>query len=273
MFEFLQVTDKATRGSRIKLDVEAKSPILLFPHSSQSTDVLVADFGNLTIKNSFRYDGEEGTLTAIKITEAQEKSQLKRGGSKDSVSSITTSDNSEFSHEGSTSTFHSMTQSVFNQYNPPVKSATHPMLQSIYGSLDSDFRSPENVSFDLGEGEIFDPTDSPTSPDGSSVDPEFFPESGSWVSISSALPSQSQMKASTRSAKSSGKLRKTPSGNSLRQFISEDSDQHICLLDLMEVDLKQMDLYSAERVNKSSYHGNLSHDLEFKTCVIQRQVI
>ncbi|KAK3098591.1 hypothetical protein FSP39_021054 [Pinctada imbricata] len=268
-----KVTDKATRGARIKLDVEAKSPILLFPHSWKSTDVLVADFGNLTIKNCFRYDGEEGTLTAIKHMETQEKAQLRRHGSRESVSSMgNTTDTSEFSQDGAFASMQNMTQSVFDQYTPPVRSSTHPMLQSIYGSLDSDIRSPDSLSLDLeNEREIYDPTDSPSSPEGSSVDPEFFPESGSWLSISSALPSQSQLQASFKSTRSAGKIRRTPSGNSLRQLVSMDTDDHTCLLDIMDVDLTEMDLYSAERVKKESYQGNLSCDLEFKSCIIQRQ--
>lgn len=42
-----RVTDKATRGARIKLDINADSPIILLPHSSKSTDILVADLGKL----------------------------------------------------------------------------------------------------------------------------------------------------------------------------------------------------------------------------------
>lgn len=55
--------EKAFRSARIRLDVEAGAPILLIPHSSKTTDVLVVDLGKLSVNNSFMADGAEGTVS------------------------------------------------------------------------------------------------------------------------------------------------------------------------------------------------------------------
>ena len=60
----VQVNEQATRGARLLLDIEAASPILLIPHSSETHAVLVADLGNLKLRNKFIVDGETGTLRA-----------------------------------------------------------------------------------------------------------------------------------------------------------------------------------------------------------------
>ena len=47
------------------MDIEAGSPIILVPHSSGMTDVLVIDLGTLSLHNSFIFDGEPGTISAV----------------------------------------------------------------------------------------------------------------------------------------------------------------------------------------------------------------
>ena len=49
-----KVKEIADRGSRIKLDVEAGSPLLLLPMSSHSTQILALDMGFLEINNTFK---------------------------------------------------------------------------------------------------------------------------------------------------------------------------------------------------------------------------
>lgn len=43
-----------------------QSCIMVLPVSSWSTEVLVADFGNLTLTNKFRVAGSEDTISIIK---------------------------------------------------------------------------------------------------------------------------------------------------------------------------------------------------------------
>ncbi|XP_078319654.1 intermembrane lipid transfer protein VPS13D-like [Crassostrea virginica] len=52
-----------SRGPRIQLEINANSPIIIFPNSSMSTDVLVVNLGKLTVNNCFIEDGKAGTLT------------------------------------------------------------------------------------------------------------------------------------------------------------------------------------------------------------------
>lgn len=263
------MTDKATRGARIKLDINADSPIILLPHSSKSTDILVADLGKLTVNNCFIYDGEPGTLTF-----EQDDNGMKRTRSQESLSSMAKSESSEFSM-GSSSAATGMTQSLFDSYNPPMASMGNPMLQSIYGSLEQDQRSPTSVVRE--NFEIYDPTETgsrpklPRSPEGSSVDPEFFPDSSSLFYSSSSMTSQHRLRMNDSMRE--GKVRKTPSTSSLnrsRMVTSRTEADHVCLLDIMNIHLKDMNLYSAERVNKHSYDGS-GQDLEFKSFMVQKQ--
>nr|XP_054769178.1 intermembrane lipid transfer protein VPS13D-like [Lytechinus pictus] len=52
-----------TRSARIMLDVQAGSPVMLAPVSSQSKDLLVINLGNLTLRNKFLLSGTPGTIT------------------------------------------------------------------------------------------------------------------------------------------------------------------------------------------------------------------
>lgn len=269
ILSFKQVTDKATRGSRIKLDINADSPIILLPHSSQTTDILVADLGKLTVNNCFIYDGELGTLSY-----EQDVSGLKRTHSQESLSSMAMSETSEFSIDSSSAAT-GMTQSLFDSYNPPMGAMANPMLQSIYGNLEQDQRSETSVV--RHSVDIYDPTEigstpkTPNSPEGSSVDPEFFPDSSSLFSSSSNLTSQHRLRINDSMRE--GKIKKTPSTSSLNRSrtIPKSEADHICLLDILNIHLKDMNLYSAERVNKHSYNGS-GQDLEFKAFMVQKQV-
>ena len=61
-----QIAEQAFRGSRIGMDIEAGAPIILVPHSSRTTDILVLDMGTLTVNNSFMLAGDENTISAKK---------------------------------------------------------------------------------------------------------------------------------------------------------------------------------------------------------------
>ena len=56
------------RGSRIKLNIQADSPLLVLPMSSYSTKVLMADLGFLEVSNSFNFAGDAGTISASKLS-------------------------------------------------------------------------------------------------------------------------------------------------------------------------------------------------------------
>ena len=56
------------RGSRIKLNVEASQPLLVLPLSSYSTLTLMLDLGCLEIHNKFNLAGDEGTISASKLS-------------------------------------------------------------------------------------------------------------------------------------------------------------------------------------------------------------
>ncbi len=58
------------RGSRVMLDVEAGSPLLLIPMSSHSTKMLAVDMGSLEIHNTFKFSGDEGTISSSSLSTA-----------------------------------------------------------------------------------------------------------------------------------------------------------------------------------------------------------
>ncbi|XP_055954829.1 intermembrane lipid transfer protein VPS13D [Patella vulgata] len=155
------VPDQAMRGARIKLDIDAGSPILLIPQSSKSDDLLVADLGKLRITNCFKVDGTEGTITFI---DPQNQSD-----------STPTSDTYKMSastpkKDGT----QSMTESMYSEYLP--KPSVDPMNQSIIGSLDRDVRDEDMFN----NQDFFTTADIP-SPDvmSSSVDPPTLSSSSS----------------------------------------------------------------------------------------------
>lgn len=57
------VKDLAGRGTRIRLDIEAKSPLILLPMSASSSKILSVDLGFLEIQNTFKLSGDEGTIS------------------------------------------------------------------------------------------------------------------------------------------------------------------------------------------------------------------
>ncbi len=58
----LQVAEASTRATRISLDISAGTPLIIFPKSSTSEDLLVANLGHLTLRNQFLFSGDEGTI-------------------------------------------------------------------------------------------------------------------------------------------------------------------------------------------------------------------
>ena len=58
------------------MDIEAGAPVILVPHSSRTSDILVLDMGTLTVKNSFLVDGDEGTIGCNKGVTASASSSV-----------------------------------------------------------------------------------------------------------------------------------------------------------------------------------------------------
>lgn len=56
-----------TRGSRVKLTVSVRAPLLVLPMSSSSSRVLMIDLAALDISNRFSFAGDEGTISATKL--------------------------------------------------------------------------------------------------------------------------------------------------------------------------------------------------------------
>lgn len=48
---------------RLSLIIEAASPVILLPVSSDSTDLLICDLGQLSISNKFKESNEVGTIS------------------------------------------------------------------------------------------------------------------------------------------------------------------------------------------------------------------
>ncbi|KAG5879440.1 hypothetical protein JTB14_025696 [Gonioctena quinquepunctata] len=50
---------------RLSLRLEARSPMILLPVSSKSSDLLVVDLGQLSVTNVFKFSGDEGTISVL----------------------------------------------------------------------------------------------------------------------------------------------------------------------------------------------------------------
>ena len=311
MLKTFQIHEAAFHMARILLDIEAGSPIILVPHSSRTTDVLVADLGTLSVKNCFKFDGDPETFSHAKSEELDRadgsRTSLFRTDSEisqksDSAASRSSSQSfggvrARTVSQGLDSVVQTelplpLTQSIFDELQPP-RSNVDLMTESIYGSLEHDIRN-EDINSEIVD-EIYDPTDkngSSLPPDGSSVDP-VSPRSSSRSSRQNLLldtsfdrttsrllhpPSSpallrscsSTSEASTRDRNVFSNNKESPSET---PSVTMDTTQHKCLLDILEVKLSEMDLFSAERVDKKLYKKkNKKQDLEFPSSIIQRRV-
>ncbi|KAJ8264877.1 hypothetical protein COCON_G00139760 [Conger conger] len=57
------VRERAQRASRVLLDIEAGAPVLLIPESSRSPRLIVANLGQLRVRNCFLFSGAHGTFS------------------------------------------------------------------------------------------------------------------------------------------------------------------------------------------------------------------
>lgn len=61
----LQAQDILPRGSRIKLDIKADSPVIVLPMSSHSPELIVMNLGKLVVNNSFLFAGSPGSISVL----------------------------------------------------------------------------------------------------------------------------------------------------------------------------------------------------------------
>lgn len=59
----LQVHVRPQRAARVLLDIEAGAPVLLIPESSRSKRLIVANLGQLRVRNRFLPAGTHGTFS------------------------------------------------------------------------------------------------------------------------------------------------------------------------------------------------------------------
>ena len=261
------------RSARFQINIEADSPVIMFPHSYKTTDLLVAELGQLKVTNRFLLDGSAGTI------KARQKKTVDLSGEGSGYTD-------QFERQTSGSDYIPMTQSVFDQSCPSqsapasVDVEVDPMNQSIYGSLDHDIREGELVAPSMTESkssEIFDPTENISADSSILLAPLECVSPGNF----SVLDNRFQLEHSrdTLSPTMGTKLSKKLSAPLLAQekkmlnpfqlsvqqsmaFSRHDPSTHICLLDVMSVTLTDMDFYSAELRKTSSGPDGPIYSLE-----------
>ena len=307
------------------MDIEAGAPILLFPHSSRSKDILVMDLGKLTVINTFCQDEALGTLSARRA--AQRAALIPRSDSMASDITLTapqgTADDMSISDA---STFVSFSPSEKGTTSGSYKTAVESpeillenmsMTSSVYGSFDSDWRSGELESMhsfgslDMPGSDLPSPAHSDISlrsdmsmrsdstlvgsasglyagPTSSSSLGSFYSAMGSSPPLNSSLASAPVHTSSSEQLSDEGPkdgpprpqtLPSVPSTAWQSALLSQDSGSsespaYKCLLDVMQIELTEMDLFSAEWTNAEDYkpkqHTNA--DLEFPSYVVVRKV-
>ncbi|BHF82327.1 Vacuolar protein sorting-associated protein 13D [Sparganum proliferum] len=82
----LKVRSVPPISSRIRLDIDAHSPIIVLPVCSESESALVCDLGHLTAVNAFVWDGDPGSLS---FADTQESGHCSRCGGDDGHTPVT----------------------------------------------------------------------------------------------------------------------------------------------------------------------------------------
>ena len=240
---------EATHRSRIKLDIEANSPIMLLPENSVSDNVLVADFGHFRLKNYFLVDGERGTLSFD-----THSNSLSAG--KD----ISPCDNNNAGKKSNASQT-ALCGATAKMLHAP---ASHdPMVASVYGMLDVDISHEAQLSAtQLVSGHVLD--NSSFRDSGSNVDPDIHHHFRS---------SDRQRKVFVDVCNASVE---TSADIGVEQYGGRDANiphKKFALLDVMDIHLTDMNLFTGERVAKDD-NINLeqgSH-MEFSTYVVRKEV-
>ena len=57
------------------MDISAGTPLIIFPKSSKSDDLLVANLGRMTLRNKFIFEGDDGSMIRL-ISMEEEDDEL-----------------------------------------------------------------------------------------------------------------------------------------------------------------------------------------------------
>lgn len=249
--------------------MQADTPVILVPHSSRSTDILVMDLGNLTLTNKFLFDGQQGTIKFMSNSGTDTSSPSHASSPGDVVKILTQpTDNSLLS---GSQYAQGMTQSLFDECFPP-QTDLDPMTRSIYGSLEQDVRSEDPMTASSNP-EVYDPTDQSGTDAVAGPSVEFTSsQSGSMNTDLSQSSSSSSASPTRPLSAQQRRLMFQGRDRTLSSYQSGSLSGHVCLLDVMTLLLSDMDLFSAERVDKHLYDGTLTQDMEFPSCVVKRVV-
>lgn len=215
------------------MDIDAGAPVLLIPHSSRTKDVLVLDLGKLRVLNRFLFDSD---------SQLQEASEMK-----------------EFESKKKRTKVRSPVQS------PSIFNRDSVMSQGFYGSPEKPWRKHGDSASMLS-----DPSSSSFIIPGlfsllSSSHVRYTTNLGRCVAEVPASSLSSSLSVTTA-------LDETVSSDKASSQASSDVEDYRCLLDVMQIELFDMEVYSAEWLEKSSCANPKADDLVFPSFVITRQV-
>lgn len=266
----VQLQASLSRGSRLSLDLEAGSPLIIIPQSARSNDMLVLDLGTLVITNTFLFSGLAGTLAANDALQLQP---------------------------------HETPQSATS---PPPQQTDDAMMSSVYGDLTYDWRhnhssdmiatsnvkrpqSLVSMNRDFDSDFRVQPFSVMSAPIRSSVrSTSFLSECMSdSVDMRTALASPVSTSPTTASFHSAvdtvARQAASPSltmnalveDSTVANGIEESSEAKHFLLDVMKIELLDTDVFSAERLTLESaaLRDKTAGDyFAFPSFVIKRQV-
>ncbi|PIK58868.1 putative vacuolar protein sorting-associated protein 13D-like [Apostichopus japonicus] len=199
-----EVQEGPKNAARIKLDVQAGSPVILAPISSRSKELLVINLGNLTLTNCFLSAGSKGTISKFSSKVSPRGERSLKSESTDSVNKAEPRKN------------------VVYQSPPPGLAG--PLLEEL--PVSPSIRGRGNLDL-----------------------------TGLKVNNGRTEVSQSQ---------SEPDLNKTKSP-------SDDPLDHVCLLDCINIDLVDMDLFSSHRIEHNDFDPRETTALIFPSFVVVRK--
>lgn len=74
----INVSYMQRRGARIKLDIQAKTPIIIIPISSQSSEALVLNLGNIKVENNFIFAKQKDSIHSDKLNSKLNQQQQRK---------------------------------------------------------------------------------------------------------------------------------------------------------------------------------------------------
>ena len=241
------------------------------------TDILVIDLGAISVHNTFLKAGSEGTISF-------QRNKLHEEQSADGYEAHSDSDKKSAFSDISTSCSSSY---VTCRSGLPMENTSHNardnslMTQSTYGSLEQDSRSTVFESWDtFSESGQNDGANSSGMNSAVSSLPSFCSSVGigfsGSCSVSTAIGDQDHSTPNQLGSSDTSTLggNKTGLGADTRDMTASFlAENHKCLLDVLSVELTEMDLFSAEWIDKDQYNDeDNKDDLLFPSYVVKREV-